>query len=735
MPQRPTRPARLALFAALTLTTTAAPITRAAAQQIVSQAPSEVTVVRDDWGVPHVFAAREADGYYGLGYAMAEDRLESVLRRWLAASGRLASVFGPDSLSKDLARLEWRHLEAARAGLARTSPQLRADYAMLVAGVRRYMDDHPERVPPWARDLALEPAMPVAWSRAWTFYWAEGVDECKAGGAPVEPHLLAALTADGRAMPASNAWTVSPWRTAEGVAMLVGDSHSEFTGNGEMWEFRLHAGDLDVAGTSGVGTGWVIVGHTRRLAWTTTNRSYDGADCYRVVVDRANPRRYRYDGRWRTITTRTVVVPVKGGPSATRVFEYTDHNGVPSPVVARRGDTAWVASDPYADRAAMIDAQMHRQLTARSIADLREAQHVQDLWPTNLVAADADGNTYYLRAGRVPIRRTGLDWALPLDGNTSATAWDGVHALADLVQIENPASGYLQSNNVSPDVMFEGSRLTADHYAPEVYGERAGSDNFRGRRSRALLSRMFAATTDDMLALLFDEKWEGADAFVSGLAGALARNAADVAVQSPGYRRFADRLARFDGYAAQRSMAALSYLYWRRALAEHAESNRELVRLTRQDSVPGPGLHSALLAAVPRAMQLLEQDFGTTELTFGDVFRVGRGGVSHPLGGFVGTMRAMVYGTPDSAGRQWVRSGQRQPLVVAFTTPVTSYTSLNFGESNDPASPHFADQSRLMSERRLKPSYFDEAALTGHVESRRTLTVPWRPRGRMRPER
>ena len=117
-------------------------------------------------------------------------------------------------------------------------------------------------------------------------------------------------------------------------------------------------------------------------------------------------------------------------------------------------------------------------------------------------------------------------------------------------------------------------------------------------------------------------------------------------------------------------------------------------------------------------------DFYSTDLSLGEVFRVGRGSVSLPLGGFIGTMRAMAFGPPDSHNQQWVQSGQRQPLVVAFTKPIQSFSSLNFGESNHAASPHFADQSRLMSEKRLKPTYFYESDLLNHVESRRTLRVP-----------
>jgi penicillin amidase len=324
---------------------------RANAQSSIDRSPGTVSILRDDWGVPHIFAAREEDGYFGLGYALAEDRLENVLRRYVAASSGLASIFGRDSLAKDLSRLQWMHMEAARNALRRFSPQLRRDYESFAEGIEQFMRDNPSRVPRWARNMRIDPALPIAWSRAWAFYWAEGVEECAAGGAPVNQQLLSAARDEGRAMPASNGWVVSPWRSEEGAAVLVGDSHSEFGGNGEMFEFHLDAGDIKVTGTSGVGVPWVIVGHTRAAAWTTTNRGYDGADCYVLQVHASNPRRYMHRGVWRTIQTREVSVRVKESAPVSHVFEYVEVNGLLNPVVARRGTQVWVVSDPYMDRA------------------------------------------------------------------------------------------------------------------------------------------------------------------------------------------------------------------------------------------------------------------------------------------------------------------------------------------------------------------------------------------------
>jgi len=119
-----------------------------------------VTVYRDDWGVPHVYASREEDGFYGLGYAQAEDRLEGILRRYLEVRGESASAFGSQAVQTDLRSLQWMYAEQAKLGFERFDPQMQKNYRYFIKGVERYMREHPKEVPVWAPPL--DPSLPVA---------------------------------------------------------------------------------------------------------------------------------------------------------------------------------------------------------------------------------------------------------------------------------------------------------------------------------------------------------------------------------------------------------------------------------------------------------------------------------------------------------------------------------------------------------------------------------------------
>ncbi len=186
-----------------------------------------VTIYRDDWGVPHVYAGREEDGFYGLGYARAEDRLEGILRRYLEVRGESAAVFGSQAVQTDLRGLQWMYAEQAKLGFERFEPQMQKDYRYFIKGIARYMREHPHEVPVWAPPL--DPSLPVAVLDAalWGVNDVGGVEDCSRGGVTVAKQNRADPGKTGGLSVASNEWVVMPWRTKENVTIHLADSYSD----------------------------------------------------------------------------------------------------------------------------------------------------------------------------------------------------------------------------------------------------------------------------------------------------------------------------------------------------------------------------------------------------------------------------------------------------------------------------------------------------------------------------
>ncbi len=673
------------------------------AQPTDASAQSRATIYRDDWGVPHIYADTPAAGFYAFGYAMAEDQLDYLLTLVLLARGELAAAQGADHVGTDFSSRLWRHAEESRRGFGKLSPGLQANYRAFVAGLSRWMTEHPAQTPAWAPKL--EPWDPVAISRwlLWLSYQAgEGLADCRRGGVKLAAADLTGL--ERRTAMASNEWVLAPWRTADSVMIVLSDPHGGVDGQ-FVYEFRMHAGPIAMAGYA-MGAMPLLVS-TPRVAWGMTTGAPDVADCYEIEVDAGHPRRYLFDGKPQRITAEPISIAVKGQKPAARTLEYAQLNGVLSPIVARVGTKAYAVSTPYMHDAGIFDDEVYRMVQATSADGVREAMGTLGMFPQNVMVGDATGRSFYVRAGKAPRRPTGFDWSRPVSGNTSRTAWLGVHPLEDLVQLSDPAVGYMQNNNIAPDQMFPGSPLTKDRYPAYLFNDTPGRTNSRARRAVEALSSAYRFTVEDAIDLALDEKWMDVDRWQLGLRRALVRDPERARGFSQSAKTLIDRIVRFDGHGRAESVAALTFWHWRTALATQPGGlPLEVVapEFLVADSIRAD-LGNRFLAAVDSAVVTMTRLHGGIGRSLGEVFRVGRGGASSwPIGGVgltagelsrceglaswnhvcVMTLRAFTPGPADSLNRRHMIVGSRLLRLTIFTDPIQIFTIHNFGQSGRP---------------------------------------------------
>jgi len=699
---------------------------------------SAVTIYRDDWGVPHIYAQTEEGGFYGLGYAQAEDHLEGLLRLLLMVRGQQAVAFGSEFIQSDFEQRRWRHVEEARKGLDRMDPQLQKNYRYYIAGLKRYMKDHPDDVPEWAPEPG--PVDMVALSRAvlWRYMIRHGLTDCIRGGIQIASTHRDMLERSRQS--ASNEWIVAPWRSAENAMIVLSDPHGEIDG-GLFYEFRMDAGPIKSAGYC-FGALFILT-HTRYVSWGMTTGDPDVSDCYEVEVDPENPRRYLYDGEWQTMVTREERVSVKDAETVVRILEYTRHNGLLCPVIARKEDKAFVVCTSYMHDAGLFDEEIYRLNLAKNVAEVKNSVKILGMFPQNLMFGDSEGSSYYVRLGKTPKRPSGYDWNKPVPGNTSETAWLGIHPVEDLVQIEDPPQGYMQNCNIAPDMMMENCPVKADQYPSYIFNDESHRTNTRGIRAVEVLSRDFHFTVKDALELALDEKWVGTEAWQMALHKALTQSKDFLKRASPLHRRFVDNILHFDGHVRADSVAALNYLYWRSTLwnmPDLREGDKDaLVDPLWEKGELTPAQGAVLVKAAKMAVESMLKEHGTIDIRYGDIHRIGRGGKSWPLGGgglmpenttacaytkrCIFTLRAMTFGEPDEHGYRYPWLGSRCLRLVIFTDPIQSFTLHLFGQSGHPESPHFTDQARLASQRRLKPTYFYKEDLLKHAVSKTALDI------------
>jgi len=694
-------------------------------------------IYRDPFGVPHINAVREEDGFFALGYAVAEDNLEDVLRQVVLARGEGARFFGPSFVAVDQLHALFEISTKAREGYARSQPGLRRNLQAYAEGVRRYLADHPAERPAWASGIDARPEDFVAFSHFFVLLYpvnaVQGMGDCRRGGVelPSTLALFESLIRTGGPANASTAWAVSPWRTHDGVAIHLADPHSRLDISSP--EFRMHTDGFEMAGFT---TSMMVTGHTRRVAWGTTFGSSDVADCYKVTVNDTDSSRYRAWGEERTFERREVAIAVKDEAPRTVVLEYVTLNGRRSPVLARKDGLAFVLATPYLDRAEGSLADLYAISRAQDLQGMKSALSSQGLFPVGLTVADANGSIGYFRVGRTPVRDPSIDWDRPVSADDPATRWRGLHPFGELVNSIDPKQGYVRETNLSASSMWGGD----NQFAPPQYPAYILGDNefnqsrlsiARGQRLDEVLSRTLDMDEVSARGLASDTTLPFARIWISALANAMGTTSAVAETMSADEREIAGRILTFDGHAEQTSIRALAYNTWHEGVASAAGSETDrLVNEVHRGARLAPSDAALLIEGVRRAARNLRAS-GLWQARFGDVFRIGRGGETYPVSGcatpFENPLRIFLCAGQPGEPRL-AMAGQKSIMLTIFSNPVRSWSYSSFGQTwrNDPQAPHYNDQSILASEGRLKPTYFEYDELIDVAQSK--LRLARRPR-------
>ncbi|HTT65218.1 MAG TPA: penicillin acylase family protein [Bryobacteraceae bacterium] len=653
-----------------------------------------VTILRDEYGVPHIFAQDAAGVAFGSGYAQAEDRLEEMLKNYRRAEGTMAEVFGPEFFRDDWRQRLWRHRLVAEQHYQELSARSREIIEAFQAGVRQYMHEHPEQVPAWAPKL--EPWQVVALGRYIIWGWPEG----EAGG----KLLRAGIQPDPIAYHGSNEMLLAPARTAMHAPIAVVDPHLSWYGPFRFYEIRLYGGDLVFSGACILGLPFPVLGHSRYASIAMTTGGPDTSDVYEEEVQDG---KYKFRGEWRPLEIRHEKIGVKAGDRIDWK-DVTIESTLHGPIAAHKNGKAYSVAIPYANEVRLMD-ESWGMVTAHNLAEMKKALAMLQLMAQNIMVGTVDGDIYYVRNGRVPVRPAGCDPSKPMPGATGACEWQGLHPFEDLVQITNPPQGYMQNCNVSPFAMMKNSPLVPEEYAahPYLYNERRTPPHQRAAMVLDLLDAAHDVTAEQAIGIAFSpqvwhvELWQARirkaapdSEFVKMLAGWDRRNDAD-------------------------SRPALAFYLFKMSLAAGP----------RRAVDPPPDLtDDQIREALAKAAARLQSGF-PPDATFGTLFRVGRQGVTRtwPVGG--GSLNEAGMATPraisfEKRGQEMVgHGGQTSTQIVILTKPPKSYMVIPLGESDHPDSPHFDDQAeKLFSKSRVKPTFFlDRRELEKHVTRREKL--------------
>lgn len=649
-----------------------------------------VRILRDTWGVPHVFGHTDADVAFGLAYAHAEDDFTTIQGALLAARGRLASVYGRSAAPNDYMVRLMRVWDTVDAGYERDlRPETRALCEAYAEGLNRYAGRHPREAlaalyPATGRDVVagFVHKMPL-------FFGLEAV--LKQLYEPARRPL-------GRSpAPGSNAFAVAPARSADGCTRLAVNSHQPWEGPVAWYEVHLHSDEgWDAAGGTFPGAPVVLHGHNRNLGWAHTVNMPDLIDVYLLDVDRTRPDRYRFDGGWRDLEKRPAPIEVKLLGPLSWTFTRETLWSVYGPVLRQPHGT-------YAVRVAGMGEvrqveQWYRMNKARTRAEWMDAMSMQAVPSLNTVYADRDGHVAYVYNAKLPRRAEGFDWSQYLPGDTSRTLWTEYLPFASLPRVVDPPSGFVQSCNGTPFRTTDGP----GNPDPAAFSPTSGIETRltnRGLRARELFGADPSVTRDAFDRYKFDVAYSTASATAARLRQLLA---------APPPR---DRL----------TLEALELLKgWNlHADADNTRAALALLTLRPDDgNDPSPVPTETLQNRLREAATELKKAFGRLDPPWQEVNRLRHGSVDLGLGGAPDVLRA-VYARKAGDGRLVGVAGDSYILLVEWDREgrVSSRSVNPYGTAvRDARSPHYADQAPLFAAGRLKPVWMDEPAVRAHLE-------------------
>ena len=631
-------------------------------------------------------------------------------------------MYGKPELSKGHSQPAFEIPQRSQADFENLEPKLQRMGTAFVAGINYYLETHPRTKPRLLQKF--EPWYPLAFARAAILELVGSHMHLPGGEAPTDypDKTKTKLDEEVRAATGSNAWAISGKKTRSGKAMLLINPHQPYYGFGQFYEAHLRSGEgWNFTGGAFFGTPIPALGHNEYCGWGfTTNDPNVGSSWRETFDDPDEPLNYRYGEGYRKAVEWTDTIKVKRGGD----FETVDvklrktHHG---PILRKLNDKEYVSGAIGRMFDAVLSRQTMKMVRAKNVNEFRDAMGMLDLHLFNTVYADRNGDIYYLYNGIVPKRDPSFNWEHTVDGSDPRTEWQGMHPVADLPQVLNPASGYVQNCNSTP-------YSTTDHAGPAIgdYPDYMVEDRFDDKR-RAKISRKLLSEASDVTF----EKWQELS-FDTTIYWAL--------TELPRYKLELERVRESDPELAGKVDPYIAHLLdWN--CKGGIDSTQATLCLAWYEELYGFGYPAEKLKqqfvsnpaeqfkALVTAAKKLENNFGNWKIPYGDISRLQRHAnvgdfikipfsdnvASIPSAGMPGPPGVVftMYFTPTIYApplkmmkKHYAVVGASYMAIVEFGDKVVSKSLLPYGASGDPKSPHFFDQAELLSKRQMKDNLF-----------------------------
>ena len=655
----------------------------------------ETEIAWDSWGVPHITANNIEELFYAQGWSQMHNHANLILELYGSSRGKGAEYWGENNVQTDILIHTLGFGDLANEWETIQDPKVKLIYKSFVKGLNDFASAHPEAIdkrneivlPLTTKDINMH-SMYVIFTR-----FIGGKD---LGRVQQWPDM------------GSNAYAISPKRSASGHAMLVQNPHLPWWKEFLFFESHLNLNGKNMYGSTLVGLPGIAIGFNEHLGWSHTDNTIDNADTYELQLKDGG---YLLDGEVKEFETSKIIINVKQEDGSLKEQEIPLLKTAHGPVVNQKENKVLALRMVGLDRPNML-LQWWRMINSNNFDEFESALKMAQIPFWNVMYADKSGEIFYLFNGLVP-KRTEDSWAYwdrIIPGGKSADIWTEVHDYADLPKVKNPVNGWLQNANDPPWTSTIPMTLNPEDYPGYMAPK---SMAFRPQRSARMLLEDESITFDELVDYKLSTRLELADRILDDLFKAVDASDSEKAKEAKIVLESWDRKADAD------SKGMLLFYSWARKFNVWQESN-----FSTQWSINEPNTTPDGISDPNRAVQLLEQTaieietkFGSLDTPWGDYYRISYNGINLPANGIDGSMGVFRVAWPGGAdeNNMYVGGGDSWVGVIEFGDEVNAKVLLSYGNATQKDSPHNGDQLELFSKKELRDAWFTKEEVKAHT--------------------
>ncbi len=655
------------------------------------EAVPENEILWDTWGIPHIYAQKNADLYRMMGWAQMRNHGDLLLKLYGEARAKSSEYWGEEP-TRDVLLHQLGLIDAAKKSFATIPSEDKEVIESFAEGINAYADKYLDSL-----DERYQVVLPVKPEDILLHSMRVMYFEFL-----INPKLRTAY----QWSPGSNAWALNGKKTASGRAMLLANPHLPWSDFWLFFEAHLIKKTNSLYGATLVGLPTLGIGFNENLGWTHTVNTLDNVDLYELSIDGDQ---YLLDGEYKDFEVDSVSLLVKADTTITEQVVVKKRSAF-GMVLKESGNKAIAINWPNMDGEMNALGQWRAMGEVSNLKEFKEVLDRNELPLFNVVYADRESNILYQFGGNIPKKKGDWEkWQAILPTSSSEELWDGYYETSELPNFTNPESGWIQNANDPPFTSTIPPVLDPSQFASHIAPNHM---IFRPQRSAKLMMEAQSLTLDELVELKHDTKAELALRLQDELESLKEKTQDSLTIAA------LNVLTRWDGAFDASSKGAILFL----SLVQQIGTSGFFEKpWSFDDPVNTPdGLleEERILQAIKKAAGTQLKQLGKLDVLFGDVFRLkvgeyefsGNGGP-----GNVGLFRTLYY-VPGSDGKWYPYHGDSYVCATEFGEEVKSKALLSYGNATQPGNPHVGDQLALFERKQLREVWFTRSEQEANLE-------------------